>query len=53
MPHLTSLLLCADLSSVLGSVLAELTSFLRKANRQLRQAALTTLEVGWVHFINT
>ncbi len=36
----------ADLSSVLGPALAELTSFLRKANRQLRQAALAALEVG-------
>ncbi|KAL4425586.1 hypothetical protein ABPG75_009602 [Micractinium tetrahymenae] len=33
-----------DLSSVLGPALAELTSFLRKANRQLRQAALAALE---------
>jgi len=39
---------CADLSSVLAAALAELTSFLRKANRQLRQAALTALDVcGW------
>ena len=35
-----------DLSPVLAAALAELTSFLRKANRQLRQAALTALEVG-------
>ncbi|PRW59351.1 cullin-associated NEDD8-dissociated 1 isoform B [Chlorella sorokiniana] len=33
-----------DLSSVLAPALAELTTFLRKANRQLRQAALTALE---------
>lgn len=33
-----------DLSSVLAPALAELTSFLRKANRQLRQAALSALE---------
>jgi cullin-associated NEDD8-dissociated protein 1 len=37
-----------DLSPVLAAALAELTSFLRKANRQLRQAALTALEVGVV-----
>eukprot|EP00195_Chlamydomonas_chlamydogama_P007020 CAMPEP_0202892974 /NCGR_PEP_ID=MMETSP1392-20130828/2632_1 /ASSEMBLY_ACC=CAM_ASM_000868 /TAXON_ID=225041 /ORGANISM="Chlamydomonas chlamydogama, Strain SAG 11-48b" /LENGTH=1235 /DNA_ID=CAMNT_0049577131 /DNA_START=157 /DNA_END=3864 /DNA_ORIENTATION=- len=33
-----------DLSSVLDAVLAELTSFLRKANRALRQASLQALE---------
>ena len=35
----------ADLSSVLEPTLTELTSFLRKANRMLRQAALAALEV--------
>ncbi|PSC76088.1 cullin-associated NEDD8-dissociated 1 isoform B [Micractinium conductrix] len=33
-----------DLSSVLAPALAELTSFLRKANRQLRQASLSALD---------
>ena len=36
----------ADLSLVLEPTLVELTSFLRKANRMLRQAALAALEVG-------
>jgi hypothetical protein len=35
----------AHLVAVLAPVLAELTGFLRKANRQLRQAALAALEV--------
>jgi hypothetical protein len=30
-----------------SGVVTELTSFLRKANRQLRQASLVALEVGW------
>ncbi len=34
-----------DLSPVLEPLLAELTSYLRKANRQLRQASLAALEV--------
>lgn len=33
-----------DLSPVLAPALAELTGFLRKANRQLRQAALNALD---------
>ena len=36
----------ADLTPVLEPALVELTSFLRKANRMLRQAALAALEVG-------
>ena len=36
----------ADLTPVLEPTLTELTSFLRKANRMLRQAALAALEVG-------
>jgi cullin-associated NEDD8-dissociated protein 1 len=35
-----------DMSPVLEPLLAELTSYLRKANRQLRQASLAALEVG-------
>ena len=35
----------ADLSSVLEPALAEITGFLRKANRMLRQASLVALEV--------
>ena len=35
-----------DLSPVLEPLLAELTSFLRKANRVLRQASLSAIEVG-------
>lgn len=34
-----------DLSPVLEPLLAELTSFLRKANRVLRQASLAAIEV--------
>ena len=42
----------ADLSTVLEPALTELTGFLRKANRMLRQASLVALEVrrgdeGW------
>lgn len=36
--------LMVDMSPVMESVLAELTSFLRKANRQLRQVSLQALE---------
>ena len=38
----------ADMSPVLEPVVSELTGFLRKANRMLRQASLQALEVGWV-----
>ncbi len=34
-----------DMSPVLEPLLVELTSYLRKANRQLRQASLAALEV--------
>ena len=34
-----------DMGGVMDAVLVELTSFLRKANRALRQASLQTLEV--------
>ena len=34
-----------DLSNVLEVLLSELTSYLRKANRQLRQASLAAIEV--------
>ena len=34
------------LDAVLAPALPELTSFLRKANRQLRQASLSALQVG-------
>ena len=37
--------LSLPLSPVLASVLSELTTFLRKANRPLRQAALSTIDV--------
>lgn len=37
--------LSMDLSPVLEPLLAELTGFLRKANRVLRQAALSAIEV--------
>lgn len=37
--------LSLDLSPVLEPLLAELTGFLRKANRVLRQAALSAIEV--------
>ena len=37
--------LSLDLSPVLQPLLAELTGFLRKANRVLRQASLSALEV--------
>ena len=35
-----------DLSNVLETLLSELTSYLRKANRQLRQASLAAIGVG-------
>lgn len=38
--------LSLDLSPVLEPLVAELTSFLRKANRVLRQASLSALEVS-------
>ena len=41
--------LSLDLSPVLEPLLAELTSFLRKANRVLRQASLLALEVTSFH----
>lgn len=41
--------LSLDLSPVLEPLLAELTGFLRKANRVLRQAALSALEVPSFH----
>lgn len=37
--------LAVDLTPILDPVMSELTSFLRKVNRQLRQASLATLEV--------
>ena len=41
--------LSLDLSPVLEPLLAELTGFLRKANRVLRQASLSALEVPSLH----
>lgn len=41
--------LSLDLSPVLEPLLAELTGFLRKANRVLRQAALSAIEVTPQH----
>ncbi len=41
--------LSVDLSPVLQPLLAELTGFLRKANRVLRQASLSALEVSSFH----
>lgn len=35
-----------DMASVLDRLLIELTSYLRKSNRLLRQAALATIEVS-------
>jgi len=41
--------LSLDLSPVLEPLLAELTGFLRKANRVLRRASLSALEVPSLH----
>lgn len=41
-----------DMAPVLDRLLTELTSYLRKANRLLRQAALAAIEVGATWFLH-